>query len=79
MDKTFTTTDLKKDRGPGNVSDETYGKQSFLYVGCGSKERRAELERKLRGEDTAYPRRHNPRGNAVEVQVSYFKSWLCDE
>ena len=74
----------KTDVGIGKygIDDETYGKKSFIYFfnisynwGVG----RETFEDLLRRWGFKPNRKYCPRGDATEVQVSYFKGWHWDE
>jgi hypothetical protein len=61
------------------ISDETYGKESFIYVNFRSREERKDMEEKLRERGWKPDRRYCPEGTTTEVPVSYFKGWHWDE
>jgi hypothetical protein len=62
-----------------SMSDETYGKKSFVYLRTPSSIARLTLERALRHEGFNVNGDYNPSGNTAAVQVSYFKGWHHDE
>lgn len=75
VDEAFTARDLKKHQGPSNVGNETYGRDSRIYVSCGSETERRRIESLLK-------RKYNVttvhtdywRGSGrLEVSVTYFK------
>jgi hypothetical protein len=68
---------MRKGFGMGN---ETYGKDSKLYLRCPNKETRRKLEDFLRINDvTTVERRYWPESSIVEVGVTYFKGRHWDE
>ena len=72
VDKPFTTGDLKRGTVKG-VSNETYDKDSRIYVYTGCTKRRRELERKLRSEGLRVSDDYHPGSGTVEVAVTYFR------
>ena len=74
----FTTTDLKKGRVEG-VSNETYGKDSRVYIYTGTPEARTKLERFLRRNDVKFNPSYHPGSGTVEVCVTYFQGDRCWE
>lgn len=79
VEEEFTAEDLKKGNGPKNVGDETYGNDSHIYVGCGTPEKRREIERIFRDLDILYNPGYSPNSATLDVPVKYFKGWHCDE
>lgn len=80
VDRPFTATDLKKGTGPKGVSDETYGKDSRIYIHCEDKEARHKLERELKRKGvTTVDKKYWPSGNTVDVGVTFFKGWHHNE
>lgn len=79
VDKPFTARDLQRGRGPRNVSDETYGRQSEVYVGCGTRERRAELLRLCRRHDINVDPEWAEGSCSLNIGVTYFRGWHWDE
>lgn len=55
---------------PG-IGDETYGRESFIYVD--TQGRRGELERFLRGQGFTVNTNYSKGSDFTEVAVSYFK------
>jgi len=55
-----------------NISDETYGRKSMVYVYCGD-EMRGNLLNSLIVNDFKVSRSYGKSFGALEVQVSYFK------
>lgn len=63
-----------------SLSDETYGRDSRLYVGCPSEVVRRRLEWHLQGEGvTTVKTTYSPGHGVVSVGVTYFKGWHWDE
>ena len=56
--------------------NETFGSQSFIYVA--GRGRRPELEAFLTARKFKVNPDYGPRGQIVEVQVSYFRGWNWD-
>mgnify|MGYP004405501667 CR=1 FL=1 len=79
VSKPFTANDLRKRAQPKNVSDETYGDKSFVYVNSGSLPGRAEMERILTRAGFKVIEDYSPASTCSEIQVSYFKGWHWDE
>ena len=81
VDRPFTPRDLRKGTAPKNVSDETYGRDSELYVYTASPERRAELIRRCHREGINVNPGWNsgPKSTSVNIGVTYFKGWHWDE
>lgn len=75
VDKPFTAGDLKKGTGPSNVSNETYGKDSRIYVTLTSNTERRRIERLLRRkyDVTTVHTDYWSGGPILEVSVTYFK------
>jgi hypothetical protein len=66
----------------GGVSDETYGKKSFIYlwdVKDNFGVEREKLELALEAEGFKVMRDYYPGSQTLEIQVSYFKGWHWDE
>ena len=75
----FTTNDLKKGKVKG-VGDETYGKDSRVYIYLKTPERRRECETFLaKNNVTTVHKDYSPGSGVVEVSVRYFKGWHWDE
>ncbi len=66
------------DLGRPYISDETYGKDSMIYVTWETPEARKEGERVLQKLGYKINDRYSPGGRTSEVQVSYFKGWHWD-
>ena len=79
VSKPFTTNDLKKRTQPRNVSDETYGDKSCVYVYAGSRPLRTKMERILSEAGFMISKDYSPNSSCSEIQVSYFKGWHWDE
>jgi len=74
LDQFFGTDVYSKDSlNAQGIGDETYGKESFIYVD--SKGKRSELESFLRVNDFQINPRYGKGGDYVEVAVSYFKGY----
>jgi len=82
--KTFTAKELKDGlRGllheGFSISDETYGRDSRLYIRCPSHSIRRALEARLRSKGvTTVNESYWPSSNTVEVGVTFFKGWHYD-
>lgn len=63
---------------PG-ILNETYGKQSFVYIRGTSVDHRRALENALEKEGFKVGRDYFPGSTMVEVQVSYFKGHKWNE
>lgn len=81
-DPTFVSMGLKHPR----INNETYGRDSRVYVICEDVAQRESLERALEreggfsiGYDYMPAGYGRPKGKVVEVGVSYFKGWHHDE
>lgn len=74
VDEAFTARDLKKGDVKG-VSNETYGKDSRVYVHCDSNEERRRIERILQRKYnvTTVHTDYWPGSGTLEVSVTYFK------
>lgn len=72
VDKPFTAADLKKGRVK-KVGNETYGRDSRVYIYTGSPEARAKLERELRRRRVAHNSGYYPGSGVVECGTTYFK------
>ncbi len=81
---TFTARAVKAETVPMakgfSLTNETYGRDSCLYLHCPDNEIRLRLEDALerQGVTTVY-RRYAPNGNTIEVGVTFFKGWNWDE
>jgi hypothetical protein len=73
VDRAFTARQLNAGTAPKGVSDETYGRDSYIYVSCGTPERRAELERKLSSEGLRFSPDYYPGSGVAEIAVTYFR------
>ena len=62
-----------------SLSDETYGRKSFVYIQTPDKPGRKRLERFLAGKGFKINTDYWPKSSTAEVQVSYFKGWHHDE
>jgi len=71
----FTSKGLKSDK----ISNETYGKKSFIYIYTDSLEERRNLERFLEKNKVNVNRNYDTKGTALEVEVGYFKGFHWDE
>lgn len=60
-------------------SDETYGRDSMIYIQWGSPTERKEWEEKLEDAGFKVNRRYWPGSSTSEIQVSYFKGTHWDE
>jgi hypothetical protein len=79
VSKPFTANDLKRGTQPRNVSDETYGNKSCVYVSAGSPQLRTKMERILTRAGFKVSETYSPTSACSEIQVSYFKGWHWDE
>ena len=61
------------------ISNETYGKNSFIYVRSESREDRTKIERELEKRGHKVERDYWRESSTTSVQVSYFKGWHWDE
>ena len=77
--KPFTTDDLKNGRAPRNVTDETYGSESYVYVGGGDRAGRRRLEALAKAAGFKVNENYWPKSTCAEIRVSYFKGWHWDE
>lgn len=68
----------KKLAAPG-LCNETYGRDSMVYVSSKDVAQRAELERFLTQRGFKVHAKYWPGSARSEVQVSYFKGWHHDE
>lgn len=66
---------LYQDKGlkAPRIGDETYGRQSFIYIGSDNVASRKALEDHLTNEGFKVSRKYWPGSSVSEVQVSYFK------
>ena len=62
-----------------SMGDETYGKDSRVYLGTPSKERRAALESALERKGVALNRSYGSGGSTLEIRVTYFKGFHWNE
>ena len=82
---TFSVTDVCENKAlmaeGFSMSNETYGTDSCLYIGCPDHETRKELEKFLRARCnvSTVNRRYSPKSSCTEVGVTYFKGWHWDE
>jgi hypothetical protein len=61
-----------------HISDETFGRDSHIYVGTAHGDRRR-VERALERRGHLIHEDYWPGSDVVNVQVSYFKGWHWDE
>ena len=61
------------------VSDETYGKNSCIYLYHGEANTRRALERLLEGRGHRVDRSYSSGGGTLEIEVSFFKGYHWDE
>ncbi len=61
------------------ISDETYGRNSFLYISTPDVATRLRLESFLESKGAKVDRSYSPGSCTTEVAVSYFKGWHHDE
>jgi hypothetical protein len=61
------------------ISDETYGRESNIYIHTGSPQARQLLEKKLKEAGFRVREDYYPGSGTVEVRVSYFKGFHWDE
>ena len=61
------------------IGNETFGKQSFIYIRCDSAEEKNRIMRLLEKKGHKIHSEYNPEGNTIEVRVGYFKGWHWDE
>ena len=75
----FFDTDVYSTQGlkAQGIGDETYGKDSFIYVD--TKGKRGELERFLRGLGFGVNTNYSKGSDFTEVAVSYFKGYHWNE
>jgi len=57
------------------ISDETYGRKSFIYINCRDMDHRCEIEEFLLDRGYKVSRPYWPSAPRIEVQVSYFKGF----
>ena len=82
--KTFTAKDLKGEmkgflHEGFSIYDETYGRDSRLYINCPSQSIRRSLEAHLRSKGvTTVNSGYWPSSNVVDVGVTFFKGWHYD-
>ena len=72
LDKFFNTTKYTTEKLKA-VGNETYGRQSCIYVDAGNVRRRHELERFLKNNGFKVDPEYWPGSAMVEAQVSYFR------
>ena len=83
--KTFTATAVRKNKAPMakgfGMSNETYGRDSKIYIDCPDVETRKELENYLwiYHDVTTVEKRYSPGSSTMEVGVTYFKGSNWDE
>ena len=80
----FTARDVKKHQVPMStgfgLSDETYDRDSRIYIHCPDQVTRRRLEWHIQGEGvTTVNTGYSPKGSTVDVGVTYFKGWHWDE
>ena len=78
VDAPFTTRDLRAGRVKG-VCDETYGRDSRLYVRVADMAERHRVEAAITRAGGRVHRNYSPGKPVVETQVSYFKGWHWNE
>lgn len=61
------------------IADETYGRNSFLYISTPDVSTRLRLESFLASKGAQVDRDYSPGSCTTEVRVSYFKGWHHDE
>jgi hypothetical protein len=61
------------------IGDETYGKESYIYIYCGKVEDRRPLEKQLEKRGHKVMSYYGPGSAKLEVRVSYFKGDNWDE
>jgi hypothetical protein len=76
---TFFKTDKYTKNGLKAVGNETYGRESMIYVGAGTSDSRRSLERFLIAEGFKVNTGYFPGSARVEVQVSYFRGYGWDK
>ena len=59
------------------IANETYGRKSMIYIDCGVL--RGNLLNSLLANDFNVSRSYGKDFDRLEVQVSYFKGYHCDE
>jgi len=69
----FKGVDLDHDK----ISNETYGRDSRIYIEFESNKSRLEVERKLKSKGHVI--KAYGMGNVCEVRVSFFRGWHWDE
>ena len=80
LDEIYSTdTFSKKGLNHRMISDETYGKKSFIYITHKSPAVRREVERQLRERGFNVSDDYAPNSSTSEVRVSYFKGFHWDE
>ena len=62
-----------------SMFNETYGKQSMLYVSAPDMVTRRRLEQFLKSKGAVVNRGYSPGSPTLEVQVRYFKGYHWDE
>jgi len=62
-----------------NVSDETYGRRSMVYISLKTPEERQTTERFLVREGFNVQSGYYPGSSTAEIQVSYFKGFHWNE
>ena len=80
----FTARDVKKHRAPMaegfGLSDETFGRDSRIYIHCQTHEKRHQLEAFLQSKGvTTVNTEYWTASRIVSVGVTYFKGWHWDE
>jgi hypothetical protein len=71
----FFQNDKYTSRGLEVVGNETYGRQSMIYVDAGDEKTRWSLEWFLKDHGFKTNTAFMPKGKTVEVQVSYFRGF----
>lgn len=61
------------------ISNETYGRQSCIYIRCHTVEMRRQIESALERRGHRIGRDYWPGSARIEVTVSYFKGWHWNE
>jgi hypothetical protein len=82
--KPFTARDVKKHQVPMckgfGLSDETFGRDSRIYIHCPTHADRHRIEASLQGEGvTTVHTEYWPASRIVCVGVTYFKGWNWNE
>jgi rhodanese-related sulfurtransferase len=80
LDQFFATDHFTKGKLKAKgISDETYGRDSRIYVHCDTAQERKQLERFLKNEGFRVHTDYWPGSATAEVSVSYFRGTNWDE